>query len=159
MITDEQYKELKESYKKIKSGIIELELCLDGIATKLSEISSEGNYIERHFSLSEMIKFGNKKYGVFKDMSRHIKNVYIRHSFIYLAREHGYTYNAIADHVGVNHPAVMHAYKKVKDYLFIREPGFTRVFNLIVEEFNNYLAEKGNELLDITDTGNRSIAE
>lgn len=148
MITDEQYKELKESYKKIKSGIIELELCLDTIAAKLGAISSEGNHIERHFSLSEMVKFGNKKYGVFKDMSRHIKNVYIRHSFIYLAREQGYTYHAIAEHVGINHPAVMHAYKKVKDYLFVREPSFTRVFNLIVEEFNNHLAEKGNEYLD-----------
>jgi len=152
MITDEEYKDLKESYKKIKSGIIELELCLDAIATKIGAISSEGNHIERHFSLSEMIRFGNKKYGVFKDMSRHIKNVYIRHSFIYLAREQGYTYHAIAEHVGINHPAVMHAYKKVKDYLFVREPSFTRVFNLIVEEFNKYLAEKGNEYLDPTIT-------
>jgi len=158
MITEEQYRELKESYKKIKSGIIELELCLDDIASKLNVISYDGKHIPRYFSLQEMIKFGNKRYGIFKDMSRHMKNVYIRHSFIYLAREHGYTYMAIAKSVGINHPAVIHAYKKVSDYLFVKEPGFVKVFNLVVEEFNNHLAEKGNEFLDITDTGDRIVA-
>lgn len=158
MITEEEYRELKESYKKIKSGVIELELCLDNIASKLNIVSYDGKHIPRYFSLQEMIKFGNKKYGIFKDMSRHMKNVYIRHSFIYLAREHGYTYMEIAKHVGINHPAVIHAYKKVSDYLFVKEPGFIKVFNLIVEEFNNHLAEKGNEFLDITDTGNRAVA-
>jgi hypothetical protein len=150
MITEEEYKELKESYKKIKSGMIELELCLDNIGSKLNVVSYDGKHVPRYFSLPEMIKFGNKRYGVFKDMSRHMKNVYIRHSFIYLARSHGYTYMAIAKHVKLNHPTIIHAYKKVSDYLFVKEPGFLKVFNQVVEEFNNHLAEKGNEYLDPT---------
>lgn len=156
MIDYDKYIEIKEAYKKIKSAMIELELSLDDIASKLSVVSTEGKYIERHFSLSEMVKFGNKRYGVFKDMSRHMKNVYIRHSFIYLAREHGYTYMAIADHVGINHPAVIHACKKVSDYLFIKQPGFMKVFKQVVEEFNNHLAEKGNEYLDPITTGDKT---
>lgn len=158
MIDYDKYLEIREAYKKIKSAVIELELSLDDIATKLNVVSCDDKYIKRHFALSEMIKFGNKRYGIFKDMSRHMKNVYIRHSFIYLAREHGYTYMAIADHVGINHPAVIHACKKVSDYLFIKQPGFIKVFNLVVEEFNNHLAEKGNEFLDVTNTGNRAVA-
>jgi hypothetical protein len=154
MITDEKYDELRQAYRKIRSGLVELQLCLDTIGNELKELNYSDLYVKRRFTLQEMVRFGDKKYGVFKNSSRHIKNVYIRHSFIYLARQHQYTFQSIADAVKINHPAVMHACNKVSDYLFVSDPSFIKVFNLIVEDFNKYLEEKGNDYMDTADDRN-----
>jgi hypothetical protein len=159
MIADETYKELRDAYKKIKSGLVELQICLDTIGDKLNELNYSDMYIKRQFTLQEMVRFADKKYGVFKNSSRHIKNVYIRHSFIYLARQHQHTYQSIAKAVKINHPAVIHAYNKVSDYLFVNEPSFIKVFNLIVEDFNKYLEEKGNEYLDTVNDRDKTVSK
>jgi len=66
MVTYEKYKELNEAYKKIKSGLIELQLCLDTIGGQLNELNYSDLYIKRQFTLQEMVRYGDKKYGVFK---------------------------------------------------------------------------------------------
>ena len=159
MVTYEKYKELNEAYKKIKSGLIELQLCLDTIGGQLNELNYSDLCIKRQFTLQEMVRYGDKKYGVFKNSSRHIKNVYIRHSFIYLARQHQYTFQSISKAVGINHPAVMHACNKVSDYLFVSDPSFIKVFNLIVEDFNKYLEDKGNDYLDTVNDRDQTVSK
>lgn len=159
MVDHDKFNKLKDAYKKLKIGMAELQLCLDEVSDQLSPIDYSDMYIKRVFTLKEMIKFGNKKYEVFNSSSRHQKNVYIRHSLIYMAKQHGFSYLAMGKAIGQSHATCIHAYKKVEDLLFIKDPDFRRVFTLVADEFNKYLEEKNNELLVTANSGNETISQ
>lgn len=155
-LTHEKFKHLQSAFTKLKNGMTELQLCLDELKAEMCVIDYSGKYIKRDFTLTELVDFADSKYDVFRNSSRKTKNVYIRHSLIYLAREHGFTYFGIAKFVGLKHCTCIHACHQVEDHLFVKNTDFTRVFNLIVQEFNEYLEKRENEHLAPSTKRNRS---
>jgi chromosomal replication initiation ATPase DnaA len=155
-LTHEKFKHLQSALSKLKTGINELQLCIDELKAEMCVIDYSSKLIKHEFTMPELVSFGNTKYGIFKTSSRQLKNVYIRHSLIYLAREHGFTYFGIAKFVGLKHCTCIHACHQVEDHLFVKNTDFIRVFNLIVQEFNEYLEKKNNEHLDTPTKRNRA---
>ena len=155
-LTYEKFKHLHEAYAKLKTGITELQLCLDELKSSMCEIDYSGTYIKHDFTMLDLVKFGDSKYSVFKDSSRKARNVHIRHTLIYLAKQHGFSYNGIGKFVGIKHCACIHACHKVEDYLFVKNVDFVRVFNLVVQEFNEYLEKRQNEHLATPTKRNRA---
>lgn len=143
-----KFDDLRDACKKIKSGLTELQLCLDNLSKELLILPEEKIYIKRVFTLEDMVEFGNSKYQAFTTKARDKKTVYIRHSLIYLVRQHGFTYESIGLSIGLGHATCINACNKVDDMLYTKFIDFRKVFNVIVEEFNKYLEEKGNECLD-----------
>lgn len=155
-LTHEKFQHLQRAFTKLKNGMTELQLCMDELKADMCVIDYSGKLIKHEFTMSELVKFDSSKYGVFKNSSRKLRNVYIRHSLIYLAREHGFTYFGIAKFVGLSHCTCIHACHQVEDHLFVKNIEFTRVFNLIIQEFNEYLEEKQNEHLATPTKRNKS---
>ena len=155
-LTHEKFKHLESALSKLKTGITELQLCIDELKAEMCVIDYSGKLIKHEFTMTELVKFGNTKYGIFKTSSRQMKNVYIRHSLIYLAREHGFTYFGIAKFIGLKHCTCIHACHQVENHLFVKNTEFTRVFNLIIQEFNEYLEKRQNEHLATSTKRNKS---
>jgi len=116
-------------------------------------------YINRVFTLEELVEFANDYSGAFSIRSRLYKDVQIRQMFMYLARQHGYSYEAIGHATGYNHPTCILAMNRVEDNLYVRDSKFLKTFNIIIINFNEHLKEKGNEYLDTIVKRNRSDSQ
>lgn len=127
--------------------------------TEKTIISDFPEYITRVFSLDEMVDFMKSNYECLDYRSRLYSHVFVRQSFMYLAKRHGHSYNRIAIALGYNHPTCIHAYKRVEDYLYVKDRRFLRTFDEVVSNFNAHLKKKGNELLDVINARDKVISE
>lgn len=156
MISDETLNELKEIHRRLKGNLISLEICLDQIERKMYEVPFSGKYTERDFTLEDLIDFGDKRYDVFKEPSRLLGNVYIRHTLFYLGKENGFSFNQMGIATNKTHATCLNAYQRAVDLLYVRDKTFCDIFDEVVEEFNKYLVGKYNEHLDTPLKRNKS---
>jgi hypothetical protein len=153
---NETYNELKEIHRKLKGNLISLEICLDQIGRKMYEVPFSGKFTERNFTLEDLISFGDSRYDVFKEPSRQLKSVYIRHTLFYLGKENGFSFNQMGIATAKSHATCLNAYQRAVDLLFVRDKDFCKIFDQVVEEFNKYLVGKYNEHMDPVTTGNKT---
>jgi chromosomal replication initiation ATPase DnaA len=155
-VTEEELTQVLDEVKTAKRFINDVERTLEAMIRKFKTNEDFPIYIERVFTLEELVEFANDYCGAFTSRSRVYKDVQVRQIFTYLARQHGHVYEKIGKATKYNHPTCMHAVMKVEDYLYIKDISFLKLFKTIVNKFNEHLKNKGNECLDSIVEGNNS---
>jgi hypothetical protein len=153
-ISLDKLRDLRKQVYDVKRSLSFLELELEEMIKTFNRNEDFPLYIKRRFTLEEMLDFAKDKYSAFLTRSRFTRDVYVRFSFIYMARQHGFTLEAIGKATKYNHPTCINACSRVEDYLYTKDPVFMQIFSNVVNSFNLHLDEKGNEYLDTTIEGN-----
>lgn len=147
-VTEEELTQVLNEVKTAKRFINDVERTLEAMMRKFRTNEDFPIYIERVFTIDEIVEFANDYCGAFKTRSRLYKDVQVRQIFTYLARQHGHLYEKLGRATKYNHGTCMHAVMKVEDYLYIKDISFLKLFKTIVDKFNEHLKTKGNECLD-----------
>lgn len=79
----------------------------------------------------------------FKNKSREAHIVFYRHIFCKVAYDLGYKHPSIASYLNKDRTSIIHAIKKINDYLAIKDPETTKVYSSIT----NYLIDTYGETI------------
>jgi chromosomal replication initiation ATPase DnaA len=156
-------RDLKESYKKIKIEHSIFDMLCQNILSHYEKQEELINKIFMYpFTLDDILEFDKATHQVFTSKTRIREIVDTRHIFMYLASEKGFTHESIGRKFNCHYSSSIHAVKKIKILLELKDLKVTEQCNSIMIEFNDYLnnKEKNDDQPEhITDTRYETISE